>query len=202
MESWGASWSSFTDFKFELSVGILPYPITFLITDCISEIYGRKRANQTVIAGLWAALFVLAIVTVSNATEATSWSPVDDTTFSTVFGLTAAAVGASMAAYVLAQLIDVRIYHFWKKVTKGKKLWLRNNFSTIASQFVDTATVLLLLCATGAIAWERFWELFSYGFLFKIIVALIDTPFLYLAIYALRKKLNLKVGEEVKDLTI
>lgn len=202
MESWGSTWQGFAEFKFELSVGILPYPITFLITDCISEIYGRKRANQTVIAGLWAALFVLIIVTVSNAAEATAWSPVNNETFSTVFGLTAAAVGASMAAYIIAQLIDVRIYHYWKKVTRGKKLWLRNNFSTIASQFVDTATVLLLLCVTGAIAWERFWELFSYGFLFKIIVALLDTPLLYLSTHLLRKKLNLKMGEEVEHLTL
>jgi uncharacterized integral membrane protein (TIGR00697 family) len=199
-ELWGASWKSFSEFKFELSVGILPYPITFLITDCISEIYGRKRANQTVIAGFWAALFVLLIVIVANASEATSWSPVDNGTFETVFGLTAAAVGASMAAYLIAQLIDVRIYHFWKRVTRGKKLWLRNNFSTIASQLVDTATVLLLLCSAGVIAWERFIELFAYGFLFKMLVALFDTPLLYIFTYFLRKQLHLKMGEEVNEL--
>jgi uncharacterized integral membrane protein (TIGR00697 family) len=198
-ETWSGSWASLTEFKFELSVGILPYPITFLITDCISEIYGRKRANQTVIAGFWAALFVLLIVTVANAAQATTWSPVDNGTFETVFGLTAASVGASMAAYLIAQLIDVRIYHFWKKVTKGKKLWLRNNFSTMASQLVDTATVLLLLCACGVIEWSRFSELFVYGFLFKIIVALFDTPLLYLFTFFLRKKLHLKMGEEVQD---
>lgn len=198
-QSWGKSWGSLAAFKFELSVGILPYPITFLITDCISEIYGRKRANQTVIAGFWAALFVLLIVTVANAAQATSWSPVNNGTFETVFGLTAASVGASMAAYLIAQLIDVRIYHFWKRVTRGKKLWLRNNFSTIASQLVDTATVLLLLCACGVIEWSRFSELFVYGFLFKVLVALFDTPLLYLATHFFRKKLNLKMGEEVQD---
>lgn len=198
MQNWAGDWQSLSAFKFELSVGILPYPITFLITDCISEIYGRKRANQTVIAGLFAALFTLLIVTVANAATATPWSPIDNDTFSSVFGLTAAAVGASMTAYILAQFIDVRIYHFWKKATKGKMLWVRNNFSTIASQFVDTASVLILLCLTNTIAWERFWELFLYGFLFKILVALLDTPLLYLCVYFFRKKLNLKVGEEVE----
>lgn len=199
-KDWGPTWASWSEFKFELSVGILPYPITFLITDCISEIFGRKRANQTVVAGFWAALFVLLIVTVANAANATAWSPVNNGTFETVFGLTAAAVGASMAAYLIAQLIDVRIYHFWKKLTRGKKLWLRNNFSTIASQLVDTATVLILLCSAGVIAWDRFAELFAYGFLFKVLVALVDTPLLYLFTFLLRKKLHLKMGEEVKEL--
>ena len=191
---------SLSQFKFELSVGILPYPITFLITDIISEIFGRKRANQTVIVGFWAAAFVLLIVLVADAATATSWSPIGDETFHKVFGLTPAAVGASMAAYLIAQLVDVRIFHFWKKITKGKHLWLRNNFSTVASQLVDTATVLLLLCVADILKWPQFWPLFFMGIAFKILIAFFDTPLLYLFVYLFRKMFGLKVGEEIQNL--
>lgn len=183
---------------FEISVGILPYPITFLITDLISEIYGKKRANEVVVAGIFSSFFSMLIVYTANATLATSWSPVNNGIFSTVFGSTAIAVFASMMAYLLAQFIDIQIYHFWKNLTKGKHLWLRNNFSTFLSQFVDTATVLLLLCSFGEIAWDKFLGLLTAGFLFKILIAAIDTPFLYLGVYLFRKRFKLNVNEEIK----
>ncbi|QRM89138.1 queuosine precursor transporter [Lacinutrix sp. WUR7] len=182
---------------FEISVGILPYPITFLVTDLISEIYGKKRANDIVIAGIFASFFSMLIVYVANAAPATSWSPVDNKLFTTVFGSTAIAVFASMMAYLFAQLIDIQIYHFWKRVTKGKHLWLRNNFSTFFSQFVDTFTILILLCSFHIIAWDKFAGLLAAGFIFKVLIAIFDTPFLYLGVYLFRKRFNLKTNEEI-----
>ena len=135
---------------------------------------------------------------VANSVQATEWSPVNDATFSNVFGLTGIAVGASMLAYLLAQFIDIRVFHFWKKLTNGKHLWLRNNASTFSSQLVDTATVLVLLCLAGGIAWDKFWVLLLNGFLFKIIMALIDTPILYVVINLIRKRFKLQVGEEIE----
>jgi hypothetical protein len=183
---------------FELSVGILPYPVTFLITDLISEIYGKKRANDMVVVGIFASIFSLLIVFVSNVVPATSWSPVDGGMFSTVFGNTALAVFASMMAYLFAQFIDIQIYHFWKRLTKGKHLWLRNNFSTFSSQFVDTLTILVLLCSFGIIEWSKFKGLLIAGFIFKALIALCDTPFLYLGVYLFKKRFNLKVNEEIE----
>ena len=183
---------------FEISVGILPYPVTFLITDLISEIYGKKRANDVVMVGIFASLFSLLIIYVSNVVPATSWSPVDDGMFSTVFGNTALAVFASMLAYLFAQFIDIQIYHFWKRLTKGKKLWLRNNFSTFSSQFIDTLTILVLLCGFGIIEWSKFKGLLIAGFLFKAIIAACDTPFLYLGVYLFKKRFRLKVNEEIE----
>ena len=182
---------------FEISVGILPYPITFLITDLISEIYGKKRANDVVIAGIFASFFSMLIVYTANAVSATAWSPVGDGMFKTVFGGTAIAVFASMMAYLLAQFIDIHIYHFWKRLTKGRHLWLRNNFSTFLSQFVDTFAVLFLLCSFGKIDWNNFSGLLVSGFIFKVLVAITDTPFLYLGVYAFRKRFNLVVNEEI-----
>ncbi len=191
-------WDFFGLFRFEISVGILPYPITFLITDIISEVYGKKKANQIVTTGIFASFFSLLIVYISNAVPATAWSPVNDALFSKVFGATAVAVFASMMAYLFAQYVDIQIFHYWKRVTKGKHLWIRNNFSTFTSQFIDTVTVLFLLCSFGKIDWSLFGSLLLGGFLFKILIAALDTPFLYLAVYILRKRFGLKNAEELQ----
>ena len=182
---------------FEISVGIIPYPITFLVTDIISEIYGKEKANQVVTTGIFASLFSLGIIYIANHAPAIENSPVDDVLFTKVFGQTALAVFASMTAYLTAQYIDIQVYHFWKKVTKGKMLWLRNNFSTITSQAVDTFSVLLLLCLFEILPWSIFWKLFISGFVFKLMVALLDTPLMYLSVYLFKKKFNLKEGEEI-----
>lgn len=184
---------------FEVSVGLLPYPLTFLITDILSEIYGKRKANEVVIAGIFASFFSLLIIYVSKEAPATTWSTVNDTTFINVFGAAPLAVLASMMAYLFAQFIDIRVYHFWKNFTQGKHLWLRNNFSTFSSQFIDTATVLILLCSFGIINWDKFWGLMISGVVFKFIIALLDTPFLYLAVFYFKKRFNLKVNEEILD---
>ena len=191
-------WNPFGLFRFEISVGILPYPITFLITDIISEIYGKKRANEVVVAGIFASFFSMLIILVADKVPAIDASPVNNELFTKVFGLSPLAVLASMLAYLFAQFIDIRIFHFWKDYTKGKHLWLRNNFSTFTSQFIDTLTVLLLLCSFGVLPWSIFYSLLLSGFLFKIVVAALDTPLLYLFVHLLRKKFNLKAGEEIK----
>jgi uncharacterized integral membrane protein (TIGR00697 family) len=184
---------------FEVSVGLLPYPLTFLITDILSEIYGKRKANEVVIAGIFASFFSLLIIYVSKEVPATSWSQVNDNTFINVFGAAPLAVLASMMAYLFAQFIDIRVYHFWKDFTQGKQLWLRNNFSTFSSQFIDTATVLILLCSFGIINWDKFWGLMISGVVFKIIIAILDTPFLYLIVYFFRRRFNLKINEEILD---
>jgi len=189
------SWS----YTFQQSVGILPYPITFLVTDLISEIYGRKKANLVVLSGLIASVFMLFVVTIADASLAASWSPIDDATFSKVFGLSGAAVFASMMAYLTAQFVDIKVFHFWKKLTNGKHLWLRNNGSTVFSQFIDTFCVLFLLCSLSVIEWSMFSTLLLNGFLFKVLVAFVDTPFFYLFSRLLRKLFNLELGEELAD---
>ena len=185
------------NYTFAQSVGLLAYPVTFLVTDIISEIYGKNKANQVVTAGLIASLFMLIVITVADSVTATVWSPVSDDIFSMVFGLSGAAVFASMMAYLFAQYVDIRIFHFWKRLTKGRHLWLRNNASTIFSQFIDTFSVLFLLCAFDVLAWDRFSTLLINGFLFKVFFAAFDTPIVYFLIYFIRKKFNLKFGEEI-----
>ena len=182
---------------FEQSVGLLPYPLTFLVTDLISEIYGKRKANLVVLSGLGASVMTLLVITVAGQANATSWSPVTDGQFDHVFGQTALAVGASMAAYLLAQFFDVRIFHFWKRLTDGRHLWLRNNLSTIPSQILDTTTVLLLLCAVGEIGWDRLGVLLLNGVAFKALVAALDTPLVYLGVGWMRRRFDLAPGQEI-----
>src|SRR5690554_5188137 len=98
---------------FQISVGILPYPVTFLVTDLISEVYGKKKANQVVTAGIFASLFSLFIIMVAEVSPAMEGSPIQDETFTKVFALSPVAVLASMIAYLLAQYVDISLYHFW-----------------------------------------------------------------------------------------
>ena len=183
---------------FELSVGILPYPLTFLITDLISEIYGQKKADQVVITGIFASIFSIGLIFISSQVPAIEGSPINDATFNSVFLNAPLAVLASMLTYLFAQFIDIRIYHYWKKLTKGKHLWLRNNFSTFTSQFVDTFTIVSLLIFFGILPQDKFLVLIISGFIFKVIVAILDTPLLYLFVWMFRRKFNLKIGEEIK----
>ncbi len=193
-------WNPWGVYNFEISVGIIPYPLTFLVTDIISEIYGKKKANRVVLSGLFASLFALAIILVADNANATAWSPIDNVVFHKVFGFTFVAVAASMIAYLFAQFIDVQLFHFWKRLTNGKHLWLRNNASTFTSQFVDTFSVLVLLCSFGVIEWQYFGKLLMNGFVFKVLVALLDTPIIYLLVYIIRKYFGLtQAGEELSD---
>ena len=196
------------NYKFEQSVGLLAYPVTFLVTDIISEIYGQKRANQVVASGLIASIFMLILVMVSDSVNSApfgtghieAFNPATKTTeniFHIVFGLSGAAVFASMVAYLFAQFIDVRLFHFWKNLTNGKHLWLRNNASTVLSQCVDTLLVLFLLCYFNVIPWEKFTPYFINGFLFKVFFAAFDTPIFYVLSYYLKRKFNLQLNEEV-----
>jgi len=196
------TWNAFGWYNFEISVGIIPYPVTFLVTDIISEIYGKKMANRIVMTGLFASVFTLLIILVADLSTATPWSPVSDDEFHHVFGVTFIGVGASMAAYLTAQFIDVQLFHFWKRLTKGKYLWFRNNASTMTSQFIDTFTVLVLLCTFGLIEWKLFLGLLANGFLFKVMVAALDTPIIYLIAWQFRKYFGLKgVGAELPELS-
>ena len=181
---------------FVISAGVLPYPITFLITDILSEIYGKKKTARIVWAGFGASLFVLGVLLLAQQFTAIAGSPVDDETFNKVFGNSWRVIFASMTAYLCAQLIDVRIYHFWKEKTAGKHLWLRNNFSTVFSQLVDTTLVVCVLFL-GVRSHSEIIQFILDGWLFKILCAFIDTPLLYASTAFIRNILDLKFGEEV-----
>lgn len=183
-------------YVFTISAGILPYPATFLITDLLSEIYGRERTQKVVFAGFFASVFVLGILWLGNQFEAIPDSPISTETYSNVFGLAPRVIFSSMLAYLVAQFADVRLFHFWKKLTNGKHLWLRNNASTVVSQLLDSTLVVVVLFYDSMTV-SQMGGLIFHSWLFKTMVALLDTPLVYAGVYGLRKRFNLKQGKEV-----
>ena len=182
---------------FIVSAGILPYPLTFLVTDILSEIYGKKRASMVVLSGFIASLFVLLFLWIGSQFNAINGSPIDNDTYNLVFSNAWRVIFASMIAYLSAQFLDVRLFHFWKKMTKGRHLWLRNNASTIGSQLVDTILVISVLFV-GVWETDQIISAIIDGWLFKMLVAFIDTPLFYLISHYLRNFFDLKLGEELK----
>lgn len=180
---------------FIVSAGILPYPLTFLVTDLISELYGQKRANLVVFSGFVASVFVLIFLWLGSQFSAISGSIVDDITYDSVFQNAWRLIAASMVAYLFAQFVDVRIFHFWKRLTKGKHLWLRNNGSTIASQLIDTTLVVCILFV-GVWESDQIYSAILDGWLFKMLMAFIDTPIIYGVIHLLKGKIDIA---ELKD---
>ena len=190
---------------FALAIGVLPYPLTVLCTDLISEFYGRRRANFVVWVGLILNVWVMFILWLGGVLP--GGGPIEDAFFSirtAAFG----AVTASMIAYLFAQFVDVQLFHFWKRLTKGKHLWLRNNGSTLISQLVDTTAVILIThfyakalpVNAGEAIWPQLLLFIATGYVFKMLVALLDTPIIYLAVGVLRRYLRLDpVSEHEAD---
>ena len=175
---------------FIVSAGILPYPLTFLVTDLISELYGQRKANLVVFSGFVASVFVLIFLWLGSQFSAISGSIVDDITYDSVFQNAWRLIAASMVAYLFAQFVDVRIFHFWKRLTKGKHLWLRNNGSTIASQLIDTTLVVCILFV-GVWESDQIYSAILDGWLFKMLMAFIDTPIIYGVIHLLKGKIDI-----------
>ncbi|MGB1184778.1 MAG: queuosine precursor transporter [Schleiferiaceae bacterium] len=182
---------------FVISAGVLPYPLTFLITDILSELYGRKRTTHVVLSGLFASVFVLFILWLGAQFPAIDGSPVDDETFNSVFQNAWRVIAASMFAYLAAQLVDVRLFHFWKGLTKGRMLWVRNNFSTIISQLIDTTLVVFVLFV-GVESTETMTGYIMDGWLFKVLCALLDTVLIYAFMAWARRFFGLRLGQEIR----
>ena len=175
---------------FIVSAGILPYPLTFLVTDLISELYGQRKANLVVFCGFIASLFVLLFLWLGGQFNSIPESLVNDEIYNSVFQNAWRLIAASMIAYLFAQFVDVRIFHFWKKLTDGKHLWLRNNGSTIVSQLVDTTLVICILFV-GVWNTDQILSAIIDGWIFKMLMALLDTPIIYAIIYLLKGKIDI-----------
>ncbi len=181
---------------FEVSAGILPYPLTFLITDILSEVYGRRKTNAVVVTGFFSSILVLFILYLGHQFPALENSPVTQEEYASVFRNSWRVISASMLAYLTAQFVDVRIFHFWKRKTKGRHLWFRNNFSTMFSQLVDTILVTSVIFV-GVASTEFITELILDGWLFKVLFAAADTLIIYPVVFGIRRYFDLKPAQEI-----
>lgn len=197
------SWS----LPFKVPLGVLPYPITFLCTDIISEFYGKQRAKLVVWVGLIVNLWLLFILWLGGilppllVLDPHTHLPPSHHSDYAFYWIRLSALGGiigSMTAYLVAQLLDIHLFHFYKKLTSGKHLWLRNTASTLISQLVDTFIVLTMAYFISGIlplapenAWSQLWQLILASYGFKVIAALLDTIPCYLTVFGLKRYFGL-----------
>ncbi|MFQ6111363.1 MAG: queuosine precursor transporter, partial [Nitrospinota bacterium] len=166
-----------------IPAGVLAYSITFIVTDVVSELWGRERARGVVLSGFIALLLAYLLIR-----AALSWSPAPfwqgEEAFGTILGATGRIILASLVAYLVSQYHDVWAFHLWRRVTSGRFLWLRNNLSTAASQLIDT-TIFITLAFYGTMP---IGALILGQYLAKLTIALLDTPVVYALVYFLRRE--------------
>ena len=183
-----------------LTTGIITYPVTFLLTDVVCEVYGRKRANLMVLTGFGMSLLSLILIQIASIVPGSQVWPSGNpnfetvaemqTAFDSVFSLPGILIFGSMTAYLVAQLTDVRLFHFIKRMTKDRHLWLRNNGSTMVSQLLDTVIVNSIFLGYGlGLEWVVVWKIIFASYVFKLLFAVIDAPFIYLGVFLLRRYL-------------
>lgn len=171
-----------------VSVGIFAYPITFLITDAIEEVFGKKQATHLMYSAIIALIFVLLITAFAVILPPASRYDHNEQ-FVIIFSSSLRMIIASIIAFFLSQTHDIWAFNFWKKKTQGKYLWLRNNLSTIASQFIDTTIFLFIAFyhITPKFDASFIFTLIIPYWLFKIAFAFIDTPLVYGLVWWLKK---------------
>jgi len=163
-----------------LPAAVILYPLTFLFTDVVAEIEGKKSASSLVMMGFYMSLFMVFVIFIVKLLPAAGFWKHQEA-YNAILGATPRIVIASMIAYVLSQRHDIWAFHWWKQKTGGRHLWLRNNLSTIASQLIDS--ILFITIA--------FWGVFSPSaigimilsqYAVKVVIALLDTPLCYMLV--------------------
>lgn len=175
---------------FELSVGAILYPLTFLLTDLITEFYGKEKANFCVRLAIFMNVIAAIIIFGMDRLQATSWSNVDNLIFHKVFGLFSVAFIGSVIACYVSQALDILIYLWIRRATKGKWLWARSMGSTMVSLFVDTLIVISFMTAFKVLPIEKIWLLIINSYLFKFFFSFFSTPLFYLAVRIIKKLQN------------
>ena len=179
-------------FSLFVPAGVLAYSITFVCTDVISEIWGKQRANHAVFGGFIALIAVLILVQISLLwPKAPFWD--NDKAFTSILGSTSRIIVASFTAYLVSQFHDVWAFHFWKRMSKDRHLWLRNNLSTFVSQFLDSLIFITIAFYGTMPIWPLIWG----QWVIKISIALFDTPVVYIVVWFLRDKSGFSPALEI-----
>ena len=177
--------------------GVIAYPLTFLFTDVIAELYGRRIASKVVWIGFGANLLMVVLVFGGRLLPPASVWP-DQPAYESILGMLPRIVLASMVAYLISQHHDVFAFHFWRQKTKARFLWLRNNASTMVSQALDTG-LFITIAFWGLVSAEILLNMLLAQYIIKLVIAVCDTPFCYLLVALLKDKVKppLPVGAQV-----
>jgi hypothetical protein len=169
----------FVLFGRNFSAGIIPFPLTFVLTDVVNEFYGTHGARRLTYAGLGAAIFVWTVINIALALPTSPDSPIPDAVFRGAFGTSSRLYVASLTAYIIGQLLDISVFHALRRVTGHRLLWLRSTGSTVLSQIVDSMAVsFVFLVGTkpmGFIVGNA-----ANNYVGKLVMAVLLTPLIYL----------------------
>jgi uncharacterized integral membrane protein (TIGR00697 family) len=176
---------------FTQSIGIILWPVIFLLTDLINEYYGKDGVKKLTYITVGLISFTFIILSIALSIPATSFSPVSDSVFNTIFGQSQWIIVGSIIAFLLSQLVDVYVFWMFKKVTGDKHIWLRATGSTMVSQLIDTFVVqFIAFVLPGKWPFSEFLTNASWGYAFKLLVALALIPMIYLGHYVIGKYLK------------
>ncbi|MGD8192403.1 queuosine precursor transporter [Brevibacillus ginsengisoli] len=169
---------------FILPAAVIGYPLTYLLTDTISELYGEKRAKLVVYTGFWANILMLLFVQATIALPpADFWH--NQEAYVTILSSSSRIVVASLLSYFIAQMLDVKIFHAIKRKTGEKHYWLRKNLSTAASQLLDTS-IFITIAFYGTMPAAALFQMIFFQYIVKTVIAGIDTPISYLLVNQLK----------------
>ena len=180
--------------RFTLPGATLLYPITFLITDIVGEIWGKERGFRLVLWGFYGnVILLLGSLFILRAPAPGFFE--NQSAYQIVLGATPRIVLASMVAYLISQFHDVWSFAFLKEKTGGRYKWIRNNVSTMVSQLIDTG-LFTVIAFSGVVPTGALWQIAVSQYLFKLVIALADTPFFYYATASIERSIG-KEGEGV-----
>ncbi|MFC1598336.1 queuosine precursor transporter [Patescibacteria group bacterium] len=179
-----------------VSVGIFTYPFTFVVTDVIEDVFGKKVSRQFLLIGVIALALLFALTALSVVLPAADRFADQAAAYNSTFKNSLRFIFASLVAFTISQSHDIWAFSFWKKKTKGRWLWLRNNLSTVVSQGIDTFIFMF-------IAFYQLTDKFTAGYVvelaltywaFKVVFAIIDTPLVYAGVRWMKGKSSKSSG--------
>ncbi len=161
-----------------LSVGIIPFPVTFVLTDVINEFYGKKGARFITFVSAGMAVYAFILLQIAIGLPVAEKSPIPQDAFQTVFGFGLRLFIASLIAFLISQLVDIYVFQFFKRITESRHIWLRATGSTVFSQLVDTFVINFILLA-GTMTTGEVLGIVVNSYLYKVLAAVILTPLIY-----------------------
>ncbi len=185
--------------RLAMTLGVIPFPATFIITDLLNEYYGRKSVRFTTLLGMTVLVGIYLMIFAVRGIPANDISAVSDEAFRAVFFNSQAIIIGSIVAYLIGQLIDIQVFHRLRNWTGGRHIWLRATGSTIISQLIDSFVVIYLglgLLAENPISFTDATDIARNNFLFKMLIAIAITPLIYLG----HKLINRHLGPEADHL--
>jgi len=177
-----------------MTAGVLAFPITFIVTDVMNEYFGKRGIRFVTLVGMAMIIFEFLLIQLAMAVPVDPISPVSQESFTMVFGSTTRIIFGSLTAYLIGQLADITLFHWIRKLTNGRHLWLRATGSTFGSQFLDTF-VVLTIAFLGKLSLGAIIAITLFNYAYKFVIAVAITPLIYLAHWGMDRYLGHHTAE-------